>query len=220
MSRYLCALLNERWLRWVTSGLLALSIVTNGVAFFVLYQYRQDPPPLFIPPDIRFGDTAQTLKIGAIPEAMIWHFAGEIFQGLNTWLTNGEDDYPQQIYRYHALLTPPYRRYLEKDWQRRTASQELDDRVRVLLPVPGRLFAPEMVREVAPGVWAVWMDTVVKEWRNGTAVKDRYVRFHLRVVRWPLSRDYNPWGLALHLPLHPPEPLDADTLALADGAPG
>lgn len=217
MSRYLSALLNERWLRWITSGLLALSIGVNGVAFFVLHQYRQDPPPLFIPPDLRFGSTAGEVDLNVIPESVIWNFAGNIFQGVNTWLENAEHDYPQQIYRYQAFLTPPYRAYLQRDMHLRTAAKELDDRARVILPV--KPFELDMVRHVAPGVWHVHIDAVVKEWRKGTPVKDRYVRFHLRVVRWPLSKDYNPWALALHVPPRKPEALDEDTLALAEETP-
>ena len=45
--------------------------------------------------------------------------------------------------------------------------------------------------------WKTWLDVNVTESINGHPVKDVMLRYPMRVVRFDVDKEVNPWGLAL-----------------------
>ena len=58
---------------------------------------------IYIPPDISNG---ATLKVNEIPNPLIYSFAYELWQEINYWPEEGEQNYGKNIKSYAAYLTP------------------------------------------------------------------------------------------------------------------
>ena len=63
--------------------------------------------------------------------------------------------------------------------------------------LPGRGYAPERVFHEGAGSWVVSLDLMIEETVLGERVKTRAVAYPVRVVRYDVDREWNPWGLAL-----------------------
>jgi len=149
---------------------------------------------IHIPPDIRSG---AVLKADEIGTANVYTFASYIFQQLNHWANNGDQDYGMQIFKMSAYLTPDYREYLTNDLDIRGKRGELTGRVRVIQAIPGQGYEERRVDVVDADTWVVWLDYSIQESVRGMEVKHLNIRYPLRVVRYDIDPETNPWGLAL-----------------------
>ncbi len=149
---------------------------------------------IHIPPDIRSG---ASLKPGDISPANVYAFAGYIFQQLNRWDKNGADDYGKQISYLSAFLTPQYLEYLKNDLEIRGQKGELAGRTRAIQPIPGQGFEERRVDILDANTWVVWLDFHIQEFVRGMEVKNIKIRYPIRVVRFNVDPEKNPWGLAL-----------------------
>ncbi len=148
---------------------------------------------LYYPPDLRSG---ASMKVGQIDDSEVYLFAEYIEQQLNNWKTDGSKDYITNIKRLGAYFTPSYQSYLLQDYKARKGRGELRDRVRNWSPVPGSAYQESYVQRDGKN-WVVWLDTDVTEYVHGGLVKKIRVRFPIKVVRYDVNRELNPWGLAL-----------------------
>ena len=171
-----------------------------GLLFLALYgtvigwQRADAEQSLHIPPDLRSG---AVVKKGDVPPANAYAFAHYIFQQLNRWAEEGSRDYGKNIFRLAAYLTPRFRAQLEADLDLRGKNGELASRTRGTLELPGAGYEERRVDIQGNGAWVVWLDLQILEWVRGLQVKDTVVRYPLRVVRYDVDREKNPWGLAL-----------------------
>ena len=149
---------------------------------------------IHIPPDMRSG--AVVLADELLPPH-VYAFAQTIFQQGNHWPDNGETDYGLQIFRLSPYYTPRYRAFLQVDLELRGKRGELDGRIRSLQLLPGHGYEERRVEVVGEGVWLVWLDVMIKESVRGMPVKHVQLRYPLRVVRYDVDVNANPWGLAL-----------------------
>ncbi len=154
----------------------------------------QETRRLFIPPDLSRGVLTQP---GEVPAPVIYTFAYYIYQQLHRWKTDGETDYPRQIFRLQGFLTPDCINALGADMNHKKRQGELKSRVRTLQEIPGRGYAPQRVVQTAPGTWQLWLDVLIRETIDGHPVKAVNLRYPLRVVRFDVDREVNPWGLAI-----------------------
>lgn len=173
-------------------GIIAgLVIVASGLyAGWLTAPSRID---LNIPPDLRNG---ATLKIGEVPPANVYTFAHYIFQQLNYWPEDGSQDYGKAVFRFAAYLTPHYRQQLLEDLKERGKAGELQ-RTRTVTEIPGHGYAENRVDILGNGSWIVWLDLQMTETVNGVPVKQAALRYPIHVVRYDVSREVNPYGLAL-----------------------
>jgi integrating conjugative element protein (TIGR03746 family) len=145
------------------------------------------------PPDLRNGATQ---KLGDMPPANVYAFAHYIFQQINYWPENGSQDYGKAVYRFAAYLTPKYRQQLLDDLKERGKAGELQ-RTRTVSEVPGHGYEEKRVDILGNGSWVVWLDLQMDETVNGIPVKRAALRYPIHVVRYDVSRETNPYGLAL-----------------------
>lgn len=188
-NRLLAASDHIKTLRWLVLVLL--------IALAVLWWRNivlQDARRLYIPPDLTHG---LVTDLQNVPEPLVYTFAYHIFQQLHRWPEDGEKDYPQKIYALQAFLTPICRRMLEQDMNEKYRLGELRQRARALQEVFGQSYTPDRVIKLSPGTWLTWLDVEISEWINDHPVKDVTLRYPLRVVRFDVDRELNPWGLAL-----------------------
>lgn len=149
---------------------------------------------LHYPPDLRSG---AVLAIDEVPAPNVYAFANYLFQQLYRWPQDGAEDYGQQIYRLAAYLTPRYQAELLADLRLRGQRGELAGRTRAMSPLPGHGYEERRVDVLGTGVWIVWLDMEITETVHGMTVKRTVVRYPLRVVRYAVDPEQNPWELAL-----------------------
>ena len=147
-----------------------------------------------VPPDLRTG---ADLPVGDIPHPNVYIFADHIFQQLQRWETNGDEDYRSNIYRLQYFITPRFRAWLEGDFQTKYARGELRNKQRAGQKVDGATYEPRRVQVLGDGSWIVWLDYEIREWVGSTITKTVEIRYPLRVVHFDIDRESNPWGLAL-----------------------
>lgn len=148
---------------------------------------------LHYPPDLRGG---ATMKVGEIDPAGVYLFAQYILQQLNSWDVDGERDYPNRVSLLRYFLTPDYHQQLNEDVKERKDQGELKNRVRTLSFVAGSAYKESFV-QIDGDAWIVWFDVHIKEHVLGNTVKDVTLRYPIRVVRYDVDREKNPWQLAL-----------------------
>ena len=95
------------------------------------------------------------------------------------------------------FLTPACRQDRLDDHAERNARRELAGRQRAVWEIPGRGYSVERVFDEGGGSWVVSLDLMIEETVLGERVKSRAVAYPVRVVRYDVDREMNPWGLAL-----------------------
>lgn len=181
----------EREKKLLYAVIAGLVIVATGLyAGWVTAPSRID---INYPPDLRNG---ATLKLGEVPPANVYTFAHYIFQQLNYWPEDGSQDYGKAVFRFAAYLTPQYRQQLLDDLKERGKAGELQ-RTRTVAEIPGHGYAENRVDILGNGSWIVWLDLQMNETVNGVPVKQAALRYPIHVVRYDVSRETNPYGLAL-----------------------
>ena len=149
---------------------------------------------IHIPPDLKTGAIVHPNE--PLP-ANVYAFAVYVFQQLYRWPIDGASDFSNAIYALAAYLTPAYREALISDLEAKARRGELAGRERGMQELPGHGFSEERVQILEDDVWLVIVDMELLETVKGMAVKQKAIRYPLRVVRYDIDREANPWGLAL-----------------------
>ena len=175
---------------WAVIGLQLIFIL----ALWVGWMRMPSTITVHIPPDLRSG---AVMTLDEIPPANVYAFAFYIFQQLNRWPENGAEDYGKAIFRIAPYLTPVYRDQLIADMESKGKHGELSNRARSLQAIPDEGFEERRVDVLSRDVWVVWLDLELNESVKGMTIKHTVIRYPLRVVRYPIDAEANPWGLAL-----------------------
>lgn len=146
------------------------------------------------PPDLRAGSTRVWWEV---PAPNVYAFGVRMFSQINRWPTNGADDYQNNLHTYKWYITPQCRGILARDYETKSRKGELTGRERALFEVPGRGFTDDRVITHSQDSWTVKADLQLKEYVKGTEVKSSLARWPLRVVRYDVDVNNNPWGLAI-----------------------
>ena len=205
----------------VNSLRLAL-LVLFAVAVLLAFGWWSAPKSLTIhvPPDLRSGSTR---KWWDVPPESVYAFAFYIFQQLNRWPTNGEEDYPRNLKALSAYFTPGYRAYLQQDFETRRNAGELRHRVRGVYEIPGRGYGDDpasRVKVVSDHDWLVTLDISADEYYASEQVKRALARYAIRVVRQDVDPERNPFCLLLDCYANPPQRIEipAPPAASSSGA--
>ena len=157
------------------------------------WQHAKEAVRIHIPPDLRSG---AVIKANDVQPAHIYAFANTVFQQANHW-ENGQADYGQQLFRVSPYLTPPFIDSLKSDMVLRGKNGELSERTRTIQPLTGQGFEERRVAVLSEDTWLVWLDYNIREYVKSIEVKNVNIRYPIRVVRYAIDMDSNPWGLAL-----------------------
>lgn len=187
-------------LRLLAGALFILAVVL-GLGWWNAPRYLT----IHVPPDLRSGSTR---KWWEVPPESVYAFTFYVFQQLNRWPTDGEQDYARNIRALAPYFTPACKTFLEQDYASRRDSGELRQRVRGIYEIPGRGYGDEPLTRVkvrSNHDWLVTLDLTVDEYYNAEQVKRALIRFPLKVVRLDLDPQKNPFGLALDCYDYAPE---------------
>lgn len=153
---------------------------------------------IHVPPDLRSGSTR---KWWDVPPESVYAFTFYIFQQLNRWPNDGEEDYSRNLQSLSAYLTPQCRAFFQQDYDQRRRSGELRKRIRGIYEIPGRGYSddPEnRVQIVSDRDWLVTLDINADEYYGAEQIKRALVRYPIKVVRLDVDPELNPFGLALN----------------------
>ena len=175
---------------WLVIALQALIIVGLWFAWMRIPGHLT----VHIPPDLRSG---AVMSLDEVPPANVYTFAFYILQQLNRWPTNGSTEYGKAIFRVSAYLTPRFREALIDDMQQKARGGELAHRSRHLQAVVDAGYAANRVEILSADQWVIHLDLDLIEHVQGMTVKHTRIRYPIRVVRYPVDAEANPWGLAL-----------------------
>ncbi|HEQ1867111.1 TPA: TIGR03746 family integrating conjugative element protein, partial [Pseudomonas aeruginosa] len=141
-----------------------------------------------------------TRKWWEVPPESVYAFTFYVFQQLNRWPTNGEDDYARNLHALSPYFTPACRAFLQADYDYRRNAGELRQRVRGIYEIPGRGYGDNpnaRVRVVSDRDWVVTLDISADEYYSSEQIKRALVRYPIKVVRADVDPARNPFGLAL-----------------------
>ena len=175
---------------------------------------------LHVAPDMKAGDTVRFADGQApVPDVNVYGFAYYIWQQINRWQTDGSKDYGQQIFQFQSYITPSCRAQLQADMQNRHNAGELRQRTRQMTEIPGLSYAANRVLPDGTAAWTVLLDMQLMETFRGQSVKDAFIRYPIRVVRYDVDRERNHWRLAIDCyGSHRPQRLDMrDVQAITQG---
>lgn len=177
---------------WIIVGLCAL--------FCVGWMRSPSQMTIHVPPDISNG---ATFKVNEIPTSFIYSFAYEIWQGVNYWSEDGTKDYPKNVRVYAAYLTPKFQAELLQEYEELKTSGQVQ-RQRTLQGLSGAAFESVSVKKLSADSWEIDLKMRLKEYKNNQVVKDIEVLYPLKAIRWDISSQNNPYGLAIDGFISPP----------------
>ena len=172
---------------------------------------------IHVPPDLRSGSTR---KWWEVPPETVYAFTFYIWQQLQRWPTNGDEDYSRNIRALSSYLTPACQAFLTRDYDYRRSVGELRQRVRGIYEIPGRGYGEDpklRVKTVSDRDWIVTMDVAADEYFADEQVKRALVRYTVKAVRADVDPERNPFGLMLDcysdMPqrITVPDPAQSDT---------
>jgi integrating conjugative element protein (TIGR03746 family) len=193
----------QAYVRTLRMAAAALFMLALGLGFGWWHAPRD--LVIHVPPDLRSGSVR---KWWDVPAESVYAFTFYVFQQLNRWPKNGEDDYPRNIRALSAYLTPGCKTFLDSDFAYRRDNGELRQRVRGVYEIPGHGYADEptaRVRALSNNDWVVTLDISADEYFGGEMVKRALLRYPIKVARMDVDPEHNPFGLALDCYAKPPE---------------
>jgi len=185
---------------WVAVGVALLCAVLMAVGWMTAPSTLR----IHIPPELSAG--AMVAPDDPQPPH-VYTFALYLWQQLYRWPADGGRDYPERIERHTDFLTPRCREDLRRDHEERRRQRQLGGRQRAVWEIPGRGYEPERVYAQGAGAWVVLLDLHVEETILGEPVKTRLASYPVRVVRYRVDPERNPWGLAIDCLAGKPEPI-------------
>lgn len=148
---------------------------------------------VYVPPNLSSGIV---LKHNQIPKTTLYSFVYEVWQEINYWSQNGQQDYATNLSAYSAYLTKAFQSQLQQDEADLKAAGQLD-RERTLQPVDNAGYDDANVKQLDANTWEVDLHMRLTETKNNQIVKDVEILYPLKVVRANISQKYNPFGLAI-----------------------
>jgi len=97
--------------------LLFVNVLLAGIAIYAIEGLNKAPTSMtfYVPPAIPNSGMITTLN--NVPKATIYSFTYYIWQSLQTWLTNGEKNYKENLITFSPYLTSSFRNELSKEAQ-------------------------------------------------------------------------------------------------------
>ncbi len=164
------------------------------VYLMVIYNDAREEQIFRVPPDLRQGTL---MRANYVPPPLVYSFTYYIFQQLHNWPEGGDKNFGKRIYSLQGFLTPGFRKKLVKEMEEKSKKGELRNRVRRVQEIYERGYEDARVLIENKDSWIVWLDLDVVETVFAKPVKEVNVQYALRIVRYDVDPEANPWGLAI-----------------------
>lgn len=213
---------------WIAIG---LSFAIN-IVLILAWISKDNQLTVILPPQI--PQSGLTIQKNTVPPASVYAFAFYVWQRLNHWGINGQQDYRQQIETLSPLFTPKFRLSQVQTYNRLLEGGELQGRIRLMTggdAYPNNKDKPAItadtvsidktnkskdfiaiptVQNLGHGTWQVTLTMHLIEMMasNAQVIKDTTVIYRLRVVMLDTDAEQNPWGLALDGLINAPQRIE------------
>lgn len=192
-------------LRFIVGAL----VLCFSMSLIIIWIQSQEPEVqrLSIPPQIQYGAQVTTGQINAWE---IYSFTGAMFQQLNYWIENGEEDYLKNIKDYRAFFTGRFIAQAYSDYKLKKNRLELKNRQRAITPLGAYTasdhcgnYHESCVKPLGANRWKVWLDINLREWQKTSEdalpyeLKNKSLRIPFLVIYEDTNTEYNPWGLKI-----------------------
>jgi integrating conjugative element protein (TIGR03746 family) len=120
---------------------------------------------------------------------------------------------PRNIHKLQNFMTPTCKATVEREVETRRNAGELRNRVRGVYEILGRGYADnptERVKQIDRNSWQVNLDITADEYYLSEPVKRALVRYPLRIIRYDIDPEVNPWGLAFDCYLSTPQRIEVE----------
>ena len=196
-NRRLSALETEQLYNARLHRLIAMFACVSLAGIYAAYSHPKVLDVNF-PPNLAAGGTVRVKDgVAPVPATSVYSFAYYVWQQVNRWQKDGAKDYGKQIYDFQAYITPDCQEQLKADQKKRAETGELRERTRQITEIPGYSFQEARVITEGDAAWTVLLDMHLQETLHGQTVKNTFVRYPVRVVRFDVDRNRNPFQLAL-----------------------
>lgn len=170
-------------------------VILIGLNVLMWYGWKSAPDKIEVH-HIPYLSSVVTERVGDTNPSHIYAFTFYIWQILNHWPDYGVRDYRKVLTNFRQFLTPRMQSQLHRDYERRLQSNELS-RTRSIQGLSGAAYEGFNVKQLDNDVWEVILDVRVTEWSGDVEIKDVNFRYPLRIVKYDVNREFNPFGLAL-----------------------
>lgn len=178
-----------RYLLRIIFGLfLALTLSVWG------WKSNQNELTLHYPPNL---SVSTTMQAGYIPKQTVFLFTPMIYQQLMLWQDNALVDYEKNRYNLRQFLTQKYQRGIRDEIETGRKRGTLSGVSRSLSVLPSSAIYSDKAVQPVGNHWIVWLDVNITDRVNGVPVNESVRRLGLRVVRYDIDREANPWQLAI-----------------------
>lgn len=157
------------------------------------WKNSQQDITLYYPPNL---NVSSALKIAQIPEETIYAFVPLILQQLYLWEESGDINYEENSYRLRQFLTTDFQRTIHNEAVQGKQKGTLRGVQRSLQVIPSSIYNESSVQPVGDH-WIVWIDVEIRDIVNRIEVYRGIHRMSVRVVRYDINREFNPWQIAL-----------------------
>ncbi len=173
-------------------SLRAVTLMSTLVAVYAIYglSVATNEITVRIPPDYSKG---VLLNPNTFPKSALYAGTYMIFQNLQFWKNDGQDDYKRNLDAYSCYTNAPMKKWLEDDYAEKNRARELFRRTRNI-SLAG-VYNDNLVQEVGNGVWRVWLDIQIKDYLSNELFKQTTVRYPFQIA--VDNRSCNPLGIAI-----------------------
>lgn len=160
----------------ISNAVLCMALICSVSLNFALFNGLS----ISIPPDLRAG---ALVKPGVKQPENVFAFTTSVFMSLNSWGENGQKDYPDNIKKLLAFITPNFRNELVDDMNKKNRAGELEGITRQLSLPAEYVFDRDTVTVINNNQWVIKLPLEVKEYVDGQLIKDIEVLYSFRVKR-------------------------------------
>lgn len=181
----------NKTIRWLTIviGLLIAGLIHSHM----LVANMPKDWSFWTPPNIDAGGKS---KIGLIPDVEAYNFSFLIFANINTWLNDGDKEYPKKLRQFRYYMSETYASKLKKEYEQDQGSYR--NRLRSVEFVPKEDGTPEYsVRPIDRNTFKVEAVFRVKDSISGTVIFDEERRYFFTVRSAFVPRKNNPWQMKI-----------------------
>lgn len=168
-------------------GLLGGLLLLLGVAVWRLPTQLS----VYVPPDL---SRPQLVKPGEIPSAYVYAFGKIVMEALNYCPADCANDYRDNLETLRHYLTASCYEDLKMHLERNRSLYA--SRTRKLLPVGDEIFDPLKVTRLDQDVWEMRVDYLLEEHVKGVETRRNRYHYPLRLIRYTVPIDRNPFQLA------------------------
>lgn len=194
--KFLNALEQSKWHIRTLRRVIMILFLVNAFAFFG-WMHAQSKITVEVPPQI--PESGLTMTQGIVPKTVIYSFAFYVWQSINHWSEDGLQDYKAQVTQFSPFLTPNFKLKLIQNYNNLLNQGELQDRIRLMQGLSDSGYSPQNVQTIGHDTWIVHLKMRLTEMMNTNAkiVKDVQIDYTLKIVRYNVDANQNPWGLAI-----------------------